>query len=170
MVKFLKVLKASATVGTVTRRYPFESSLVTSEFRGLIEIDPVKCVGCGACVRICPPKALTIEVNEKETILKYFIGRCIFCWMCVQTCPQKAIKTTNKFELSVFNLKDVMRELVFRTVTCKVCGRAFTPVKLVVEINKRVGDLYMHTDIYVCPDCRQALTARRLLTKYLGRG
>jgi len=134
----------------------------------LIEVDPVKCVGCGACVRICPPKALTIEVNEKETILKYFIGRCIFCWMCVQTCPQKAIKTTNKFELSAVDVHELQMELVHNTVKCRVCGKPFITSKFVKEVGRRLNGGFKDDLLYVCPTCRRKLTAKKIATKVTG--
>lgn len=63
-----------------------------------IEVSPVKrvvkkdkelCIDCGACVSLCPVKAIsveedwTIDVNDKE---------CIGCKLCTFSCPTKAIK------------------------------------------------------------------------------
>lgn len=63
-----------------------------------IDIRPVKrvvqkdidlCIDCGACVSLCPVKAIsigedwTIEVDDLE---------CIGCKLCTYSCPTKAIK------------------------------------------------------------------------------
>ncbi len=63
-----------------------------------IEVSPVKrvvkkdkelCIDCGACVSLCPVKAIsvdkdwTVDVNDEE---------CIGCKLCTYSCPTKAIK------------------------------------------------------------------------------
>jgi len=63
-----------------------------------IEVSPVKrvvkkdeelCIDCGACISLCPVKAIeiekdwTVDVKDKE---------CIGCKLCTFSCPTKAIK------------------------------------------------------------------------------
>lgn len=168
MVKFLKILSISAREGTATRKYPFESPLVTPEFRGRVDIDPVKCVGCGACVRICPPSALTLNYEGDETVLKYFIGRCIFCGMCAYVCPQDAITVTKEFELATPKLDDLHDEVVHRTVKCVVCGKPFTTVKLLKDVEKRIDGGDMDPLLNTCPECRRKLTVRRVGSRVTG--
>jgi len=168
MVKFLKMLSISVREGTATRKYPFESPLVTPEFRGKIEIDPVKCVGCGACTRICPPKALTIGNEGDEIVLKYFEGRCIFCGMCAYVCPQKAITVSKEFELATWELGDLYDEVVHTTVKCRICGKPFTTVKFVKEVEKRIDNKVPEDLLTVCPECRKKLTARKIGSKVVG--
>ncbi len=63
-----------------------------------IDVSPVKkvvkkdndlCIDCGACLSLCPVKAIyvekdwTVEVNDKE---------CVGCKLCTFSCPTKAIK------------------------------------------------------------------------------
>jgi len=53
-------------------------------------VDRLKCVGCGACERVCPVD--TIELIDG----KARIGEaCISCNSCVKTCPYNAIKSPN---------------------------------------------------------------------------
>lgn len=46
-----------------------------------------KCIGCGDCVRSCPPKA--IEMINKKPEVK--LSKCISCFCCQELCPAKAI-------------------------------------------------------------------------------
>lgn len=50
-----------------------------------------KCCGCGACVEICPKKALTMEEDE-EGFLRPVLNMdfCIDCGGCDNVCPMKS--------------------------------------------------------------------------------
>lgn len=55
---------------------------------GIIPFKPTgnsKCNACGACVKICPVKAITTETPRKTDE-----SRCTACTACIATCPQKA--------------------------------------------------------------------------------
>ncbi len=47
-----------------------------------------KCVGCGACVRICPTAAISGEKKEKHIINP---DACIECGACGRLCPQGGV-------------------------------------------------------------------------------
>ncbi len=126
---FLRILGIAGRTGRVTRKYPYEPPLVTSDFRGKIEFDSEKCIGCGACVLVCPSNALEIMERGGRVVLRYFIGRCIFCWRCVDVCPVEAIRGTTGFELATDNPNDLYEEVVHDTVGCSECGRGFMTVK-----------------------------------------
>ena len=46
------------------------------------------CIGCGECMRSCPPKAITIENKLARADLK----KCIRCFCCQELCPKHAVK------------------------------------------------------------------------------
>lgn len=48
-----------------------------------------KCIGCGKCVEVCPPKAAVINRDRNVTI---DYKKCINCFCCHEFCPEKAIK------------------------------------------------------------------------------
>jgi ferredoxin len=50
-------------------------------------VDKEKCTGCGSCIEICPPQALSFQ---KETV---YIDDdlCEECGFCVAECPVEAI-------------------------------------------------------------------------------
>lgn len=66
-------------------------------FRNIIlehpKFDYNKCIKCGECAKICPPKAITIKPNEFPKIKSTI---CIRCWCCSEVCPVDAISKTNR--------------------------------------------------------------------------
>jgi len=54
----------------------------------LPKIDADLCVGCHACVDVCPTNALA-QVNNKATLA--FPDECTYCTACQDICPENAI-------------------------------------------------------------------------------
>jgi len=52
-----------------------------------VKVDEVKCVGCGACVDMCPVNALHVE-NGKVQVN----NDCIDCGACTSSCPVDALE------------------------------------------------------------------------------
>jgi hydrogenase-4 component H len=154
MVKFVKVIPIAVKVGTVTIKYPYAKPLVTDSFRGAIEVNPSKCTGCGACTRICPPKALSMSIEGETAILRYFIGRCIFCGMCADVCPEKAIKITKEFELASEQVFDLYVDVEHEVVTCKRCGSKFVTSRLLNKVEQKLEEFPKEL-LYLCPRCRR---------------
>ncbi len=50
--------------------------------------DPLLCIGCGKCVKICPAQALTLT-EEFKIDVDY--KQCIRCYCCHEVCPVDAI-------------------------------------------------------------------------------
>ncbi len=53
-----------------------------------VTINQETCIGCGACVPICPVEALSMEDNQKAAVKK---DVCIDCGACIGECPVQAI-------------------------------------------------------------------------------
>ncbi|GAM10832.1 putative ferredoxin [Geobacter sp. OR-1] len=60
-----------------------------------IEIDVVRCKGCGLCTTVCPHKIVamseTINSMGYHTALAPDQGKCTGCSFCAQICPDAAI-------------------------------------------------------------------------------
>lgn len=56
------------------------------EKRGRLKVDPVRCVGCGACEKRCPVHNLRLEGGKAVPL-----GKCVLCYRCVNLCPRRAI-------------------------------------------------------------------------------
>jgi ferredoxin len=63
------------------------------------EVNEDKCIGCGACVSVCPANPNVYEMSDtkkgKKSIVKHK-DACIECGACVASCPVEAIKMTQK--------------------------------------------------------------------------
>lgn len=54
----------------------------------MIKIDKEKCIGCGACVAVCPHDA--IEMKDGKAVIDQ--KKCKDCKECIKICPVDAIK------------------------------------------------------------------------------
>jgi uncharacterized protein (DUF362 family)/Pyruvate/2-oxoacid:ferredoxin oxidoreductase delta subunit len=52
------------------------------------KVDPDKCVGCGVCVKMCPPKSLKLSGGKPD----FDLPHCIRCFCCQEHCPKGAIE------------------------------------------------------------------------------
>lgn len=65
------------------------------------KIDIKKCVGCGACARLCPMKNIRLE-NRKAVSG----DRCTMCYRCFSNCPRQAITIIGKKVIVQYKLVD----------------------------------------------------------------
>lgn len=94
----------------VTKKYPFGPPEVAERFRGKLDIDPVKCTGCGICSIVCPATVITMvdlgkrKVGDREIPVKrplFDLYSCISCGQCVEDCRFGALRLSKQFELAV---------------------------------------------------------------------
>ena len=64
---------------------------VTVDVPRLIEKDENRCMSCGACVGLCPMKALVYDAKHKVELIE---AKCngVTCGLCVDACPVRAIR------------------------------------------------------------------------------
>jgi len=111
--------------GRVTLGYPFEPSEVPAKFRGKIKFDSRKCIGCGGCANVCPPRCIVIEDKGEIATLTFYLDRCIQCARCYEVCPEDAIWPTEEFETATDDKDDLKSEMTVWMSSCQRCGRCF---------------------------------------------
>lgn len=107
----------------VTTPYPFIDIEKPPEYRGIPHINPEKCIGCGACVNVCPPDALIMEWDKEHGIkrLTYNAARCIRCARCIEVCPTGAMEPTTRFEIATNNKEDLVEVVEHKLAYCEEC-------------------------------------------------
>ncbi|MDX9864656.1 MAG: 4Fe-4S binding protein [Anaerolineaceae bacterium] len=76
------------------------------------------CIGCTACVRICPVQAITGERNQQHHIIAEV---CIDCGACSRVCPVDAIEDSQR--APTFHIKrSLWPKPVIDPAQCVCCG------------------------------------------------
>jgi len=89
-----------------TVSYPAGPERQFPDIRGKVVHNTKVCVGCTACMRDCPSKAIEIvRISETERKFQAFIrtDSCTFCSQCVDGCPKSALRYTSDFELAALS-------------------------------------------------------------------
>ncbi len=94
--------------------------------------DIEKCTGCGACVNICPKKAIAMaETDTGKTVWFIDETQCVECGMCEKTCP--VLNSSDFYEpvktLAAWTLNEHDKK------TCASGGIATALYRLILEEN-----------------------------------
>lgn len=134
--------------GPYTSKFPFQPHGPFERFRGNPKFYEQDCMGCTACVQVCPTGALSFEDKlEKDTprrLLTHRLDLCIFCGQCEANCPTtKGIKLSREFDLATTErrqglLKDqIEKELIL----CDGCGELIAPYDQILWVARKLGPL-----------------------------
>ncbi len=122
----------------VTLPYPFgEGAEVADGFRGKLDIDEQKCVGCGGCGNVCPSRCIRFTDDGDKTRMEFILDRCTYCGRCAEVCPEEAITMTKQFETSTTDKTDLYIEQEIYMATCARCGRCFETENAIDKIPTR---------------------------------
>ena len=125
----LKEVWICLKAGRVTLPYPFKPAPLPDGFRGKLEIDKDRCIGCAGCANICTPRAIVVtDLNHDWRRIDFYLERCTYCGRCEEVCPEEAIKMTTAFETATDSKDDLHISVELYMGTCGRCGRCFTPV------------------------------------------
>ncbi|WP_081969061.1 4Fe-4S binding protein [Paracoccus sanguinis] len=113
-------------------------------FRHVPRIDPALCIGCDACLRICPEEVLALD--SEGGVLRYTVAaeRCTGCALCVDICAPAAMR--------VEPMAQAAAPIPLHDFRCRMCGvSVHEPVTAATEA---APDL--------CRICRAAPHGKRL--------
>ncbi len=152
----LKEAMLCLEAGQVTLKYPFEPHPPDENFRGKLDLDPARCIGCGACANACPAHLIRLTDAGEMRTLFFELGRCTFCAACRDVCPEKAVTLTQQFELSTTSTADLDIRLELHLVLCRECG-AVVNTRRAIELVwiKLAPMLGAQPWLDLCPDCRR---------------
>jgi ferredoxin len=120
--------------------------VVPQRYRGKPEFDTDACVGCGACVNVCPTQALT-QIDEtdgdrpiRKITLRY--DTCIFCGNCQDGCTTECgIELSNQWDLAGLDRASMAETHEYELQLCEKCGAAIGTKKHLVWLCEKLGPL-----------------------------
>lgn len=129
-----------------TTRFPAEPCVVPPRYRGKPEFDLEACVGCGACVNVCPTTALTQtdDTQAGPPVRKITLrwDTCIFCGNCRDNCTtEKGIALSNQWDLAALDRASMTETHEYDLQTCEKCGAIIGTKKHFVWLYERLGPL-----------------------------
>ncbi|MFH1678795.1 MAG: 4Fe-4S dicluster domain-containing protein [Candidatus Omnitrophota bacterium] len=129
--------------GPYTTRFPKEPHVPFERFRGRPEYHEEDCIGCGACVNVCPSGALSMRDDGNIRILQVRWDICIYCGQCQADCPtEKGIIISHKFDFATTEKRqDLRQEIEKELVICQGCGEIIAPCDQIIWVAKKLGPL-----------------------------
>lgn len=142
--------------GPYTSKFPKVTHEPHPNFRGQPKYDDKKCVGCLACVQVCPVEALSYEdildSKNPKRVLRHHTDTCIFCGQCEAACiaDHEGIKLSNEWELSFFDRKESSETIDKELQLCEVCGDVIACKDHLKWISEKIGELtYSNPTLYL---------------------
>jgi Formate hydrogenlyase subunit 6/NADH:ubiquinone oxidoreductase 23 kD subunit (chain I) len=163
----LKELKLCLSAGRVTLPYPFVKNEPMNGFRGRPVIDGEKCLGCGACAQVCPPRTIFVIDGQDTRTIQLDYSRCTYCARCEEICPSGSIKMSKEFELATTDRNDMKLSATLMMAKCKKCGQPFMPRRMLDKMINEFSPAWLKTKeepewFSMCPDCRKKQESSKL--------
>jgi hydrogenase-4 component H len=129
-----------------TTRFPSVPCEVPEKYRGKPEFDLDECIGCGACVNVCPTNALTqlddTQINPPKRKITLRYDACIFCGNCQENCTtEKGIKLSRQWDLATLDRDSTVETQEYELQLCEKCGAIIGTKKHLVWLYEKLGPL-----------------------------
>ena len=127
-----------------TTRFPAEPFEPQDSFRGRPRFNADGCIGCGACVEVCPSKCIDViddlDTSPPKRTLVQHLDACILCGQCERYCPtQIGIRMSLEWDFAGFAPEDFEERVEKELVMCEVCGDLLAPADQLYWLAERLG-------------------------------
>lgn len=176
--ELIEAIKALAK-GPYTSKFPKEAHVPHPNFRGQPKYDQDKCVGCLACVEVCPVGALDYkdEIKDKDIpkrALIHYTDTCIFCGQCEAACiaDHEGIKASRDWELSFFDRKNEAIESIAKELQlCEICASPIACKDHLRWISDRIGELsFSSPTLYLSRLKNLGIVDENIISAFKGQG
>jgi len=129
-----------------TTRFPAEPCVVPERYRGKPEFNLDTCIGCGACVNVCPTEALTqqevIDADPPVRKITLRYDTCIFCGNCSENCTtETGIKLSDEWDLAGLDREAMTETHEYELQLCEKCGAIIGTKKHLIWLYEKLGAL-----------------------------
>jgi len=145
-VRILKLALKSLFSRPFTTKFPKEPYEPITEFRGRPRYHEEDCIGCGACVEVCPAKCIDViddtQTGKPVRRLIQHMDSCIVCGQCERYCTtENGIKLSNEYEFVGFSPADFEEKVEKDLLLCDSCGCVIAPLDQLRWLARRLGPL-----------------------------
>jgi hydrogenase-4 component H len=160
MIPILKEVLICLKAGRVTLPYPLKPVKAPPRFRGRPTIDGAKCIGCGACSEVCPPRLILITDQGMIRRISMDYSRCTYCARCQEICPVESAQLTEDFEDATASRQDLTVSVELELEPCRGCGTPFITKRMLTKMTDEFSPPWMKEKLEIpdwfqlCPDCR----------------
>ncbi|MDD5449764.1 MAG: 4Fe-4S dicluster domain-containing protein [Candidatus Omnitrophica bacterium] len=143
----LKEAVKALILGPYTDKFPYKPHEPYERFRGRPQYHEEDCIGCAACVQVCPSGALSFsdknEGGKARRVLTHRIDLCVFCGQCQANCPtEKGIMLTREFDLSSTQSRQELNHAIEKEMLlCDGCGEMIVPADQYKWVANKLGPL-----------------------------
>lgn len=162
---FLTTIVSNLFKPTKTEAFPFAPATTPESYRGKVVVDPVSCVGCSTCAKVCVSDAIRLQDQPEGVELIIWHSKCTFCGLCAFYCPTDAMTVTNEWELHHPNdQKYAMAEkIVAEHLVCVDCGETLMVPQEDVISSALIGTARSsQRQEPRCSNCRREQKARQI--------
>jgi len=144
--RILKLALTSLFTRPFTTRFPKEPFTPIDQFRGRPRFHEDDCIGCGACVEVCPAECIDVvdDANPQgptRTLIQH-LDACILCGQCERYCiTEKGILLSTEYDYVGFTPEDFEEKVEKELLLCECCGKIIAPVDQLRWLVKRLGPL-----------------------------